>query len=125
MNFFGHCYTSLSTPLTGIFYITAPAQLYAIIRDRRVLSVVALINRAQILRPSSLLRNATFGSTGTMIDAKVFIAKLNGANYFVRATQTEVLLEAKDIWKYVGNKLSSNTSNSPSVPVKISAIITY
>ena len=39
--------------------------------------------------------------------SKVFIAKLNRINYLVWATQMQALLQAKDLWKHVGDEVVS------------------
>ena len=38
---------------------------------------------------------------------KVVIAKLNGTNYLVWATQMQALLQARDLWKHVGEPMVS------------------
>ena len=39
--------------------------------------------------------------------SKVVIAKLNGTNYLVWATQMQALLQAKDLWKHAGGEVVS------------------
>ena len=68
--------------------------------------------------------SARWLSREIMDASKFIITKLNSTNYLVWATQMEALLQARDLWKFVGEEDTSNEEVSVNAPTAVGASTT-